>query len=175
MTNAELVVLGLLAERERYPYEIESEIKARDLRAWARIGFSSIYRSLRTLEEKGLATSWKTDSPRGPDRRIHTITDEGVAALRAEVAARLAELLPPPSSFYVGLSLISHLDRGEVLASLRRHAEQIATQRRDMEKPSAGEPRLTRAMRDLGVALTRAEESWLAAFIGEVETAPAHE
>ena len=43
MTNAELVVLSLIAEKPRHGYEIEVVIEARGMREWTEVGFSSIY------------------------------------------------------------------------------------------------------------------------------------
>ena len=172
MTNAALVVLGLLAEQDRYAYEIEEEIKARNLRTWARIGFSSIYHALSTLEKKGLVTSENADSPVGPDRKVYAITDAGRRVLRDGALTRLAEKLPLPSSFYVGLSLIGQIEHAAVLEALRRHAEQVSMRRTEMTKIAADVPLIARAMRELGDALARAEAEWVDRFIEQLSKAP---
>ncbi|MCU0612748.1 MAG: PadR family transcriptional regulator [Candidatus Eisenbacteria bacterium] len=172
MTNAELVVLGLLAEQDRYAYEIEEEIKTRSVRAWARVGFSSIYHALGALERKGLVMARKADSPLGPDRKVFAITDEGRLQLRAGSLSRLAERLPLPSSFYVGLSLIPHLEHGAAIEALRRHAEQLATRREEPATTLGDAPLIARAMRELGERLAQAEAAWLDRFIEQVTKAP---
>lgn len=172
MTNAALVVLGFLAEQDRHAYEIEDEIRTRDVRAWARVGFSSIYHALGSLEKKGLVTSRKTDSPLGPDRKVYAITEEGRRQLRAGALARLVEQLPPPSSFYVGLSLIGHVEHAAVIDALCRHGENISAHGVEMARVSADTPLIARAMRDLGRALARAEADWIDRFIGELSRAP---
>ena len=53
VTEAELMILGLLAERPRHGYEIEEVIEARGMREWTAIGFSSIYYLLNKLEKGG--------------------------------------------------------------------------------------------------------------------------
>lgn len=172
MTNAEMVVLGLLAEQERYAYHIEEQIRSRNLRAWARVGFSSIYHALGTLEKKGLVASRKQDSPVGPDRKVFAITDEGRRRLTDAALAVLEHRLPLPSSFYVGLSLIPHLEHGAVIDSLRRHAEQIAAARTEMTRAGGDAVLIADAMQNLGEALQRAEAAWLEHFIAELAKAP---
>jgi len=172
MTNAAVVVLGLLAEQARYAYEIEEEIKARNLRTWARIGFSSIYHALGTLEKKGLVTSQKADSPMGPDRKVFAITDEGRRQLREGALVRLAERLPLPSSFYVGLSLIGHIEHAAAMEALQRHAQQVSQRRAEMAKATADAPLIARAMRELGDALSHSEADWLERFIDQLSKAP---
>jgi hypothetical protein len=54
MTNAELAMLCLIAERPRHGYEIEGVIQERGMREWTEVGFSSIYYLLKKLEREGL-------------------------------------------------------------------------------------------------------------------------
>ena len=49
LTNAELAVLSLIAEKPRHGYEVETVIEERNMREWTEIGFSSIYHILRKL------------------------------------------------------------------------------------------------------------------------------
>ena len=50
MTNPELAILSLIAEKPRHGYDIEQVIEARGMREWTEIGFSSIYYLLNKLE-----------------------------------------------------------------------------------------------------------------------------
>ena len=52
-TDAELLLLGLIAEMPRHGYELERVIDDRGMREWTGIAFSSIYFVLNKLE--GLA------------------------------------------------------------------------------------------------------------------------
>ncbi len=57
LTNTELAVLGLLAERPKHGYQIEQDIVERGMREWTEIGFSSIYYILNKLEAAGWLSS----------------------------------------------------------------------------------------------------------------------
>ena len=70
MTNAELAILSLIAERPRHGYDIEQVIEARGMREWTEIGFSSIYYLLKKLEKEGMITSQlKQPGGKGPAER----------------------------------------------------------------------------------------------------------
>ena len=59
LTDAELMILGLLAEMPRHGYELEQVIEKRALREWTEIGFSSIYFVLGKLEKSKLVSAKK--------------------------------------------------------------------------------------------------------------------
>ena len=77
-------LLMLLRSWNAYGYEL--------VRQLALFGFSSVdpgsvYRALRELEQEGKVTShWDTSATSGPARRVYTITDAGIEALRLQAA-----------------------------------------------------------------------------------------
>ena len=59
LTDAELLLLGLVAEMPRHGYELDQVIEERGMREWTQIGFSSIYFVLGKLQKLGLVTAKK--------------------------------------------------------------------------------------------------------------------
>jgi DNA-binding PadR family transcriptional regulator len=43
LSNAEAALLGLLSEQSMYPYQIEKEVRYREMRFWTELSMSSIY------------------------------------------------------------------------------------------------------------------------------------
>ena len=54
LTDAELLLLGLVSEMPRHGYELEQVIETRGMREWTQVGFSSIYFVLGKLEKAAL-------------------------------------------------------------------------------------------------------------------------
>ena len=79
LTDAELVLLGLLAEQPRHGYQLEAVVAERGVREWTALGFSSIYYLLNKLESHGLVTSERPDT-QAKGRRIYSPTSTGLAA-----------------------------------------------------------------------------------------------
>ena len=63
LSNAEAALLGLLAEKPMHPYQIEQEVRYRDMRFWTELSMSSIYKLLRKLEREGLVIKKVQKSP----------------------------------------------------------------------------------------------------------------
>jgi DNA-binding PadR family transcriptional regulator len=165
VTQAEAIILGLVAEGFGYGYQMEQQIEARNVRRWADVGFSSIYYVLGKLERGGLVSSRHEASPEGPRRRVYRISRSGRQALKAEAAERLAARLPPPAGKYVGLALAEHLTPEAVATAITAHRAALAERTEVMAANRTPELNwAAEAMFDLGVRLAAAEADWLEEF-----------
>jgi DNA-binding PadR family transcriptional regulator len=165
VTQAEAIILGLVAEGFGYGYQMEQQIEARNVRRWAEVGFSSIYYLLAKLERQGLVSSRRQASPEGPRRRIYRISQNGRRALETEAGERLAARLALPAGKYVGLALAEHLTPAELAASVAAH--RAAIEERAVVMASSRQPDppwVIEAMFDLGARLAAAEAAWLDEF-----------
>ena len=96
MTNAELAILGLIAEQPRHGYQIEQVIEERGMRNWTEIGFSSIYYLLKKLEKAGYVTA-RAEQALGKTRQVYHPTPIRHSCLPSRSArgpCHSTELLP---------------------------------------------------------------------------------
>jgi DNA-binding PadR family transcriptional regulator len=122
ISNAELALLCLLAEKPRHAYEIEQVIEARNMRDWTEIGFSSIYRILSKLEESGWLTGGMLPPEgRGPARKVYTLTTTGKKAWQQAALHNLAKPDRKFSSFLLGLDSLGALPAEEALDAVRTY------------------------------------------------------
>lgn len=77
-----LLLLGLLARREMYGYEIVSELRSRT-DAVLDLPEGTVYPALRRLERQGLITGRWAETSDAPRRRYYALTRHGQAALAA--------------------------------------------------------------------------------------------
>src|SRR5262245_48061580 len=87
LTDAELLLLGLVAEMPRHGYQLEQEIGRRGMREWTQIGFSSVYYVLGELEKAALVRAKEPDGARA--KKTFSITAAGRRALKARTLAAL--------------------------------------------------------------------------------------
>ncbi len=146
LTNTELAILGLVAERPKHGYQVEQDIAERGMREWTEIGFSSIYYVLNKLEAAGWlesqaggeedadgaaaggpAVEAETSSPdhrarslhrAGPARKVYRLTAAGWAGYRAGVRERLANPRPRSGDFDLALANLPALPPEEARAAL---------------------------------------------------------
>ncbi len=176
MTNAELAILSLVAERPRHGYEIEQVIEHRGMRDWTELGFSSIYYLLKKLERDGLIESRLEPAGRGPARRVYQAIPAGYQALETAVL----DVLSTPQRAYpplqLGLANLPVVDTEQALAALKHYcaalAERLAhvRERRVAQQPL---PYFVDAMFDHSVSLIEAELAWAGRLIARLEQEPA--
>ena len=162
MTNAELTILTLLAERPRHGYEIEQVIEERGMREWTEVGFSSIYYVLKKLERRGLVEGRVEPATRGPARHAYALTPAGEEAVRASALDALSRPRPFRSPLLLGLANLPGLPPDEAVAALAQyhaaraaHLQQVRARRG--ERPL---PPLVDALFDYSTALIEAELAW---------------
>lgn len=94
----DLCLLGLIAQRPRYGYELVEALAGGGL---ALVSEGSIYPLLARLERGGLVETFRAPSTNGPPRKYYRLATAGAAELTAglaawrEVAAAVDTLLAP--------------------------------------------------------------------------------
>lgn len=162
-TDAELVLLGLVAERPRHGYELEAVIAERGVREWTALGFSSIYYVLNKLESRGLVTSERT-AGQEKGRRTYTLTSTGVAACVEGTRAALERVLPTHAQVLIGMANSPVLAPGQIAESLRRRRDGVAGRIESVRAARAGQEPLEAfvgAIFDHGIAMLQAELTWI--------------
>jgi hypothetical protein len=173
MTNAELAILSLVAEKPRHGYDIEQVIEARGMRDWTEIGFSSIYYLLNKLEKAGLIKSQlQQPEGKGPARKVYNITQKGWSAQLDGVLKTLSSPSIRSSSFLLGLSNYPMVPKDQVLEALRTYMAEIESRLKHMLGRAEAQqplPPFVEAMFDYSQTLAVAELKWIQDFIRNVE------
>ncbi len=172
--DREAAVLGLLCEGPRYGYELEKIIEERGMRVWTEIGFSSIYYVLKRLESREFILSTVKEVEGKPARRVYTMTEKGVRALREKIKSVLSQNKKLISSFDLGLAYHRLLEPEEVLECLTLYLESL--DRRETLVERSLQERLEEGVDYVAVALftrplahMKAEREWVNQFKKEME------
>ncbi len=170
MTNAELAILSLIAEKPRHGYEIEQVIEERGMREWTEVGFSSIYYILKKLESAGfLDGCLQQPAGRGPARKVYVLTTEGRAAWHEATLEALSTPQRCYLPFQLGLANLPGLSAAEKVTAVSQYRDKLAQQRNHVhnrlqaEGPTA--PLHVQAMFNHSLALIDAELAWIEQFI----------
>ena len=172
MTNAELTILGLVAEGPRYGHEIQRIIDERELRDWLAIGSSSIYYILSKLEGQQMLQAELLETDNGPGRKVYRITEAGRGVLQTAIADLLSQPSVIGTGFELGLANLNALGPAQVYhALLLRESEledrietaQQAWKRHQKTDDSPGDH--TRALYTHALTVMQAEQDWLRDFL----------
>lgn len=173
MTNAELAILSLVAEKPRHGYDIEQVIESRGMREWTEIGFSSIYYLLKKLEKSGLIES-QLQSPegKGPARKVYHVTPKGREAQMEGTIQALSHPQGGSNAFLLGLSNFPIVPQDQVIQALQTYVRQLEDRlahmlgRAEAQRPL---PPFVDAMFDYSEVMIAAELNWMKKFLNEVE------
>lgn len=169
MTNAELAILGLVAEAPRHGYEIEQLIEQRGMRNWTEVGFSSIYYILGKLEQRGWISSQSQPAAgRGPSRKVYTIQPAGQAAWHEATLAALSGPGQPNSSFLLGLAGLPGIQPEEAVDALREYRRHILKRRDEVQEAwqqAESLPFFLQGMFEYSSNLIETELEWLDRYI----------
>ena len=173
MSNAETALLGLLAERPRHPYQIETEVRDRDMRAWTDLSMSSIYKLLRKLERDGFVASKAELSEQNRARKIYEITDDGMDLLRERVRVLLSEPAAVKWTIDVAISNLAVIPVEEAVACLRTYRAGLEERRsgyRALEDflKSEGCPAYRFAFARRPIRMLEGEIRWVDEYIEEL-------
>lgn len=91
LSNSEAALLALLSEEPMYPYQIEQQVKYRDMRFWTDLSMSSIYKLLQKLEDRGYILRTDEISAENRLRKLYSVSDEGTKALGTKLVSLLSE------------------------------------------------------------------------------------
>jgi DNA-binding PadR family transcriptional regulator len=164
MTNAELAILSLVAERPRHGYEIEQTIEARGMREWTEVGFSSIYYLLKKLQAAGLVEGHLEEGGRGPARRIYGATPAGHAAQQAAVLGALSQPQRCYPPIQLGLACLPAVEPSQARTALDQYRASLAARlahTRERWLAQRPLPYFVEAMFEHSVSMLEAEIHWV--------------
>jgi len=173
VTDAELAVMSLLAEKPMHGYQIERIIEERGMRNWTNIGFSSIYYILEKLKNiDWLESVLKYGEGKGPARQVYSLTTAGRGAWKEAVINALSNPRRSNSNFQLGLSNLLHLEKSQIIPALEKYVKELEQKYQQVSEKltNHGEdlPWNASAMFDLSLTQIKAELDWVKAFIEKI-------
>lgn len=118
--SMKLLILGLLLEKTRHPYEIRQTIKARNWHHTFKIRDGSLYYAVDQLREDGMIAVEETISVPGdnrPDKTIYRVTEKGRASFLELLYSQMEQEVYPQHPMFIALPFAKHADNN--------HLEQI--------------------------------------------------
>ena len=115
-----LMVLGLLKLKPMSGYEIQQILLKSHSDEWAGILPGSIYHALKKMEKEQLVEIDSIEQTGNRSKAIYKITEQGEAAFNDLLVESLqVSSVHLPSKLYTGLSFIEHLEKEQIIHSLK--------------------------------------------------------
>jgi DNA-binding PadR family transcriptional regulator len=125
ISNKESALLGLLCEKSMHPYEVEKEVKYRDMRYWTDLSMSSIYKVLRKLEEKDYVVSQTNVTDKNRVTKIYTVTESGKRVMSENVKTLLSKWTNVKTPIDLAFSNMYLLDKEQIKECLTKYEKSL--------------------------------------------------
>ncbi|MBB6672877.1 PadR family transcriptional regulator [Cohnella nanjingensis] len=174
--SMKLLILGLLMENDRHPYDIRQTMIARNWNHAFKIRDGSLYYAVDQLREKGWIEAAEVIPVPGehrPDKTIYRITAAGREAFSKLFYDQLEQQAHPQHPMMVAMPFLRHGDQARIAEIARRQLEACDARIAQLEETVAlrGErmPGSARQMIEGMLMYGRAEREWLQETLAEAK------
>jgi Predicted transcriptional regulators len=172
--SMKLMVLGMLTEKPRHPYDIRQTMKKRNWNASFRLQDGSLYYAVDQLRESGLIEAVEEASNEGEtrhDRTVYRITEAGRAELLELMYPQLEKTAYPQHPMMMAMPFLRHADQERVAQIARNQLEacrkRIGRLEEALELRRAIMPHSSARMIEGMIGYGRAEEKWLSDVLAD--------
>ncbi|WP_379965249.1 PadR family transcriptional regulator [Ectobacillus sp. sgz5001026] len=132
--NVKLVVLGLLMEKDRHPYEVQQLLTTTHMKYYMKITKGSLYYAFEQLEKHHFIEVKNTiQDEHRVGRTIYTITSEGQLEFEKLLSEQITKRDEAPLPLYEALLFAVHGDPNEIITQLEVKLEQTKQSLRIMQ------------------------------------------
>ena len=128
------LILGILSEGEKNPYEITKMLKEFNTKKWLPLADSSIYATINTLKKRGIITGRRDKPSNLPEKTIYSITPKGKSELQETIAGFIDNNDLSPTEFDIGILLMQQLGKKEVISKLKKKLEVLENKHYELKK-----------------------------------------
>lgn len=173
MNDAELTILSLLAETDRFGQELQKIIDERGLREWVHIGFSSLFYLLDKLENQKMIKSTLQPDAHGIGRKKYSLTNAGRGILQTAVSDLLRQPRGIGTGFGLGVANVNVLKPRQVYQLLSHHRSDLEKRLKHVldllngESISGDPTEPNHALYSYSATMMQAEFDWLTSFLDD--------
>lgn len=171
MQHPKMIVLGLLSMGMKYGLEMEEFIERSNMRLWAQIGGSTIYKTLNDLKADDCVSVKLTAAKRGPGKKEFRLTTRGKEQFQDYVEQSLYSEASVYSDRIAGLVFALSLPRHKAAKYIKNTIEglggaldTIAREKRQRKSSASA-----RIVLDFYASVYKAEQEALQAALGEIK------
>lgn len=125
--SVKLVILGLLMEGNKHPYEIQQTINERQMKHYIKLASGSLYYAFDTLEKDKLVKVVDViRETNRPEKTVYSITDAGKEEFERLYFEQLLKKEHMHRPVYAALSFTSYVDQEKVASALEKKIEETA-------------------------------------------------
>jgi len=127
LSKSSALLLGIIAETPINPYEITKLMDYISVGNWLSLAPSSIYATIKTLQDKGYITGKNVKEGNMPEKTVYTITDAGQKQLNIAIEGFLGNVEWDYAKFNIATILICHIAKERALEILSEKIKKLSS------------------------------------------------
>ncbi|MCF8261834.1 MAG: PadR family transcriptional regulator [Melioribacteraceae bacterium] len=132
------LVLGIISENERSPYEITKLVKEMEIDKWFPIGDSTVYATINKLSKEKLIVGEKFKTGNLPEKTVYKITEKGSEEMQESILAFLEDVDTDAGKFDFGIILMNQIRGKQILPRLKTKLQVLESKSHDIKKQIIG-------------------------------------
>jgi len=125
LSKSSALLLGIIAETPINPYEIIKLMDYISAGNWLSLAPSSIYATIKTLQDKGYITGKNFKEGNMPEKTVYSITEAGQKQLDIAIEGFLGNLEWDYAKFNIATILICHIAKDRALKILNEKVKKL--------------------------------------------------
>ena len=167
MSAIDLIVLGMIKEKEQSAYDLQKNVEYRNISKWVKVSTPSIYKKVVQLEKKGYIESNVSKEGNMPEKSIYRITEHGeryFLELMKTISTQMVNLFLNFNAVIINLELVSTFVQKEVLENIEYQIHQFQKAVSQLEEERIAIPLTGKTILKQQVLLSEALNQWIEGF-----------
>jgi hypothetical protein len=167
MSTIDLIVLGMIKEKEQSAYDLQKNIEYRNISKWVKVSTPSIYKKVIQLEEKGYIRGNLSRDGNMPEKSIYHITKSGdkyFLELMKKISAQMVNVFLDFNAVVINMGMLSKSEDKDIIDNIETEIEKYKSAVSKLEMEREEIPVCAKSILKQQVLLSEALSDWINDF-----------
>jgi hypothetical protein len=167
MSTIDLIVLGMIKEKEQSAYDLQKNVEYRNISKWVKVSTPSIYKKVIQLEEKGYIKGNLSKDGNMPEKSIYHITESGdkyFLELMKKISAQMVNVFLDFNAVVINMGMLSNSEEREIIDNIEMEIAKYKNAVSKLEVEREEIPICAKSILRQQVLLSEALSGWISDF-----------
>ena len=167
MSTIDLIVLGMIKEKEQSAYELQKNVEYRNISKWVKVSTPSIYKKVIQLQEKGYIKGNLSRDGNMPEKSIYHITEKGdkyFLELMKKISAQMVNVFLDFNAVIINMAMLSKNEGKEIIDNIETEIDKYKNVVSKLKMERKNIPICAKSIINQQVLLSEALNDWINDF-----------
>ena len=167
MSTIDLIVLGMIKEKEQSAYDLQKNVEHRNISKWVKVSTPSIYKKVVHLEEKGYIKGNILKEGNMPQKSIYHITDKGdkyFFELMKKSSMQIVNVFLDFNAVIINMAMLSKNEGKEIIDNIETEIDKYKNVVSKLKMERKNIPICAKSIINQQVLLSEALNDWINDF-----------